>query len=107
LLCAVSAVAVDPDVLLQRLLDFAERTRRRLLAKEKSAVPCEHCGQKPGLEQWEHLLLQRNLRIVAQVAFGGRKLVTDKLLRQLSEGEIDRLDASAAAQTEGGWLPKV
>lgn len=99
-------MAVDPDVLLQRLLDFADSETRRLKAKRKHGAACQHCGQKPGLEPFELMFMQRYLRIVAQVAFGGRKLITEKRLRQLSEGELDRLEASADEKGPEVWLPK-
>jgi hypothetical protein len=100
-------VAVDPDDLLQRLLNYADKQVRRLQAKERNGAACEHCGQKATIEPFEALLVQRYLRIVAQVAFGGRKLITEKKLRQLSEGELERLEAAADEKGPEAWLPKV
>jgi hypothetical protein len=85
----------DPDDLLQQTLDLARADIRRLEAKVaagKALTPAERAG------------VMNTLREVRLTAFGGRRLMTDRHLRKLSEGELHALEK--ATEEEEAWLAK-
>lgn len=125
-------MALDPDRLLQRLIDATAAELRRLRANVKANAngtlyspdkrddrgapevlltnqrTCPMCIRDFGMTDSERRWLVEAGKLVYTVAFGARKLVADKLLKSLSEGQLGAfVDGMAQREKEGKWLPDV
>jgi hypothetical protein len=99
---------VDPDKLLQRLVDLTAAEVRRLEAVRRHRTePCQSCGVTGDIGGEARRFMLEATRQLTAIAFGARKLVTAKLLRQLSEGQLRQLEDELGDEQaqEGAWLP--
>lgn len=96
---------VDPDVILQRVLDLINAEVRRLRQKMREPViPCEMCGRlNEPIDKDERAFLSQAARELRQVAFGGRKMLAQSLLSKLSDEQLTALDEGMRGRE---WMPK-
>lgn len=112
-------MALDPDRLLQRLIDATATELRRIRANARLGGPidvdglevtvktCPTCRRDMCMSDNERRWLLDAGKLIASVAFGARKLVVEKLLKSLSEGGLDAFEKATIARAEGGqWLPE-
>lgn len=97
----------NPDVLLQRVINQISRESRRLQAMQRAASQqrCASCGASSDIGEGPRRFLIEAGKFVAGVAFGARKLLTEKMLHALSEGQLERLDQQLAEEKGAKWLP--
>lgn len=104
-------MAQDPDTLLQRLMDATGTELRRIRANARliKAGPgggsCESCQRDFGMSDAERKFLIDAGKLVTAVAFGARRIIADRLLRSLSEGQLQAFERGIE-EREGPWLPK-
>lgn len=125
-------MALDPDKLLQRLINATSDELRRIRSNVRANVngtlyspdakgdtdsgdvlltnqkTCPMCRRDFGMTDSERKWLVEAGKLVYTVAFGARKLVAEKLLKSLSEGQLGAfVDGMEQRDREGKWLPDV
>lgn len=120
-------MAQDPDRLLQRLIDATSSELRRIRANVKAnrngtlwnpnekgdeeplavnMATCPTCRRDFGMSVSEQRFLLDAGKLIASIAFGARKMVAEKLLKALSEGQLEAfVGAIAEREKAGKWLP--
>ncbi len=119
-------MAIDPDRLLQRLIDASAAELRRIRANVRANAngtlyspensdkdpilmgqkTCPMCRRDFGMTDSERKWLVEAGKLTASIAMGARKMVAEKLLKALSEGQLSMFaDAMAKREEEGKWLP--
>ncbi len=118
-------MALDPDRLLQRLIDGTGSELRRIrsnvranangtifdaqgdvLLTNQKTCPC--CKRDFGMSDAERKWMVEAGKFVASIAFGARKMLAEKLLKSLSEGQLSMFaEAMAQREREGKWMPEM
>ncbi len=121
-------MALDPDKLLQRLIDASAHELRRIRANVKANVngtlyspggtdgevlltnqrTCPMCRRDFGMTDSERKWLTEAGKLAYTVAMGARKMVAEKILRSLSEGQLSAfVDEMNKREADGKWMPDV
>lgn len=94
----------DPDEVLILAVDLLAGEVKRLEQRHRADSPaCDACGQGGTLTDEERRFLIQATGKLADIAFKSRELLTDRMLRQLSQGQLEQL-AGAVGGAE--WLPR-
>lgn len=93
----------DPDLLLKRVVSAMAEEVSRLKKKQRLQVCCPTCGMEPGLVMDESRWLAQALRDLTRLALGARRMLIERLLRNLNAAG---LDAVQGAGTGGNWMPE-
>lgn len=95
----------DPDAVLQRVVDLTSAEVKRLEAKHREDSPqCDVCGAGGQLTKEERGFLAASLKEFRMLAFGARKLLTDRHLRKLGDPAVAALQQAIEGEKPGEWL---
>lgn len=96
----------DPDTALQRALDLLDEQVIRIEQKERARSPkCTQCGSGGEVTPGERDFLLKALDQFQGIAFKARTILTERMLRKLSQGQLEQAKA-ALVEDDGEWLPK-
>lgn len=107
-------MAVDPDRLLQKLIDSVSTELRRIRANARAGMglvdgrpvtTCPVCERDFGMSTDERKWLIEAGKLVTAIAFGARKIIAERMLRGLSEGQLDAF-ARGMEDKDKPWLPE-
>lgn len=94
---------IDPDAFLQRLVDLTNAEIRILEQRHRANSPkCKECGGGAALTHREMAFLTAVLREMRMTAFGTRKLLNERLLRRLADGDLARVQQEIANEDRKG-----
>jgi hypothetical protein len=93
----------DPDLVLKRAMGALSTEVSRLRKIQDARVCCPECGIEPGLSERERSWLAQAVRDLTRLALGARKMLLERLLRNLSAAGLDAVEA---AGSDGKWLPE-
>lgn len=118
-------MALDPDKLLQRLVNSMSSEERRIRANIKANCngtiyspdgevlltnqpTCQMCRRDFGMSDSQRKWLVEATKVIASIAMGARKMVSEKLLKSLSEGGLAAYaDAMGQREKDSKWLPEM
>lgn len=89
----------NPDATLATVVVVTRAEIERLQTKQARQVTCECCELPPGLSEEERRWLAQVLRDLTKLTLGARKQALERVLRNLSEGQLGALEAESDRMT--------